>query len=245
VRTSTNGIVLLASLVYAVALVVVALVANPAAVTVVLFAAGAAWLAVMASLNATMQLFLPGWVRARGLSTYQVVFVGGQGLAALAWGLLAEQFGLQAVFLAAAGLMLAGAASLRWWPLHDTEGLDRSPAMYWPEPHLNFEPQPDDGPVLVTVTYRVPEERVPRFLEAMDLVRRSRQRTGASRWDLYRDGADRRQFVETFMVPSWAEHLRQHGERLTGTDQAIEERAIALADGTPEVQHLFSVPPRP
>ncbi|HEV3013617.1 MAG TPA: MFS transporter, partial [Actinomycetota bacterium] len=75
--TSNNGIVLLASLVYAVALVVVALVANPAAVTVVLFAAGAAWLAVMASLNATMQLFLPGWVRARGLSTYQVVFVGG------------------------------------------------------------------------------------------------------------------------------------------------------------------------
>ncbi|HSR27552.1 MAG TPA: MFS transporter [Actinomycetes bacterium] len=244
VRTSTHGIVLLASLVYAAALMVVALVTNPAAVTVVLFAAGAAWLAVMASLNATMQLFLPGWVRARGLSTSQVVFVGGQGLAALGWGLLADQVGLQAVFLAAAGLMLAGAASLRWWPLHDTEGLDRSPAMYWPEPRLDFEPEPDDGPVLVTVTYQVPEERVPRFLEAMDLVRRSRQRTGASRWDLYRDGADRRQFVETFVVPSWAEHLRQHGERLTGTDQAIEERAIALADGTPQVQHLFSVPPR-
>ena len=117
--------------------------------------------------------------------------------------------------------------------------------MYWPEPHLNFEPEPDDGPVLVTVTYRVPEERESRFLDAMEQVRRSRQRTGASRWDLYRDGADRRQFVETFVVPSWAEHLRQHGERLTGTDQALEERAIALADGPPEVQHLFSVHPRP
>jgi hypothetical protein len=79
----------------------------------------------------------------------------------------------------------------------------------------------------------------------MELVRRSRQRTGASRWDLYRDGADGRQFVETFVVPSWAEHLRQHGERLTGADQALEERAIALADGPPEVQHLFSVKPRP
>ena len=245
VRTSTNGIALLSSLVYAAALLVVALVTHPAVVTAALFAAGAAWLAVLASLNATMQLFLPGWVRARGLSTYQIVFVGGQGVAALVWGLLAEQFGLVAVFVAAAGLMLAGAASLRWWPLHDTEGLDRSPAMYWPEPHLDFQPEPDDGPVLVTATYRVAEDQEPRFLEAMELVRRSRQRTGASRWDLYRDGADGRQFVETFVVPSWAEHLRQHGERLTGADQALEERAIALADGPPEVQHLFSVKPRP
>ena len=91
----------------------------------------------------------------------------------------------------------------------------------------------------------VAEDQEPRFLEAMELVRRSRQRTGASRWDLYRDGADRRQFVETFVVPSWAEHLRQHGERLTGTDQALEERAIALADGPPEVQHLFLPRPDP
>ena len=242
--TSTNGILLLASLVYGAALVAVALVDNPAAVTVVLLAAGAAWLAVLASLNATMQLFLPGWVRARGLSTYQIVFVGGQGVAALVWGLLAEEFGLQAVFLAAAGLMLAGAVSLRWWPLHDIEGMDRSQAMYWPEPHLDFEPAPDDGPVLVTVTYQVAEDREGEFLEAMDSVRRSRQRSGASRWDLYRDGADRRHFVETFVVSSWAEHLRQHGERLTGTDQALEERAIALADGPPEVQHLISVQPR-
>jgi MFS family permease len=239
--TSTNGIVLLASVVYAVALLVVALVDNLAAVTLVLLAAGAAWLAVMANLNATMQLFLPGWVRARGLSTYQIVFVGGQGVAALVWGVLAGEVGLVAVFLAAAGLMVAGAVSLRWWPLHDIEGMDRSQVMYWPEPHLDFEPEPDDGPVLVTVTYRVPEEREDQFLEAMEAVRRSRLRTGASRWDLYRDGADRHGFVETFVVPSWAEHLRQHGERLTGTDQALEERAYALADGTPAVQHLFSV----
>jgi MFS family permease/quinol monooxygenase YgiN len=242
--TSTNGILLLASLVYAAGLAVAALVDQAAVVTAALFAAGAAWLAVLATLNATMQLFLPGWVRARGLSTYQVVFIGGQGLAALGWGLLAERFGLVTTFLAAAALMLAGAVTLRWWPLRDIEGLDRAPAAYWPEPHLDFEPEPDDGPVLVTVTYRVAPEREAQFLDAMEVVRRSRRRTGASRWDLYRDGADRRHFVETFTVRSWAEHLRQHGERLTGADQEFEERAIALAEGPPEVQHLFSVRPR-
>jgi MFS family permease len=243
-RTSTNGIVLLASLVYGSSLVVVALVDHVVVVTAVLLAAGAAWLAVLASLNATMQLFLPGWVRARGLSTYQVVFVGGQGLAALGWGLLAQRFGLPAAFLAAAALMLAGAVSLRWWPLRNIEGLDRGPASYWPEPHLDFEPEPDDGPVLVTVTYLVAPEHEARFLDAMEAVRRSRQRTGASRWDLYRDGADRHRFVENYVVRSWAEHLRQHDERLTGADQALEERANALAEGPPEVKHLFSVRPR-
>jgi quinol monooxygenase YgiN len=243
-RTSTNGIVLLASLVYGSSLVVVALVDHVVVVTAVLLAAGAAWLAVLASLNATMQLFLPGWVRARGLSTYQVVFVGGQGLAALGWGLLAQRFGLPAAFLVAAALMLAGAVSLRWWPLRNIEGLDRGPASYWPEPHLDFEPEPDDGPVLVTVTYLVAPEHEARFLDAMEAVRRSRQRTGASRWDLYRDGADRHRFVENYVVRSWAEHLRQHDERLTGADQALEERANALAEGPPEVKHLFSVRPR-
>jgi hypothetical protein len=40
-------------------------------------------------------------------------------------------------------------------------------------------------------------------------------------------------------VPSWNEHLRQHRERLTGADQDLEERAIGLADGPPQVAHLF------
>jgi hypothetical protein len=56
---------------------------------------------VLASLNAIMQLFLPGWVRARGLATYQVVFIGGQGLAAFGWGVVALRVALPAMFLVA------------------------------------------------------------------------------------------------------------------------------------------------
>ena len=45
-------------------------------VTVALVPAGMAWVTVLSSINATMQLFLPGWVRARGLGVYQIVFAG-------------------------------------------------------------------------------------------------------------------------------------------------------------------------
>jgi hypothetical protein len=73
-------------------------------------------------------------------------------------------------------------------------------------------------------------------------VGRSRRRTGAQRWHLYQDGADPERFVETYVVPTWQEHLRQHGERVTKMDQEIEEsaRELATQDGPPRVSHLFS-----
>jgi MFS family permease len=244
-RLPASRSVLLAGLVFAAGMLVVALVRTPAVVAAALVPAGLAWLAVLATLNATMQLFLPNWVRARGLSVYQVVFLGGQGIAALGWGLLAQWWGLPTTFLVAALLMALGAVSIVRWPLHDVHGMDRNPAAYWPEPHLEFEPDPHDGPVLVTRVYRVPEERVPRFLEAMTRVRRSRLRTGATSYGLYRDGADPQRFVEVSQYPTWAEHLRQHAGRLTGTDQAYEEEATALVEGRPEVAHLFPAKAEP
>ena len=78
-----------------------------------------------------------------------------------------------------------------------------------------------------------------RFVDAMGAVQRSRQRTGAQRWRLYRDGQDPRKFRETFTVASWTEHLRQHEDRLTGTDRDIVDAAKHLAAGEPVVEHLF------
>ena len=73
----------------------------------------------------------------------------------------------------------------------------------------------------------------------MDRVRRSRRRTGAVRWELYRDGEEPRRFVELYLVRSWEEHLRQHAGRMTGTDREFQEAALALAEGPPVVAHLF------
>ncbi len=238
-RMSTTRMVLLASIVYAGALAGLVLVRNVGFAVAVLVPAGAAWLAVLSSLGATMQMFLPDWVRARGLSVQQIIFMGGQGVGAFIWGLVAQHAGLVVTFLAAAALMGLGAATTVVWPLLDVSGLDSRQVAYWPEPLLAFEPDPDEGPVLVTLTFSVPPERVPQFLDAMTRVRRSRQRTGAMRWSLYQDGTDPRRFVETFLVPSWQEHLRQHTSRLTGADREFEEDAGALADGPPTVAHLF------
>jgi hypothetical protein len=41
------------------------------------------------------------------------------------------------------------------------------------------------------------------------------------------------------MVASWSEHLRQHDERLTGTDRDILAAAKQLSTTEPVVEHLF------
>ena len=38
---------------------------------------------------------------------------------------------------------------------------------------------------------------------------------------------------------SWSEHLSQHEERMTEYDRQLLDRARALADGEPVVEHLL------
>lgn len=238
-RLSPNRFLLLAGLLYGLALFVLAFVGNELVVLVALVPAGLAWVTVLSNVNAEIQLFLPGWVRARGLAVYQVVFAGGQAIGALVWGVIADLAGLVLAHVAAAVLMVVGALTVRLWPLPDLRSTDRDPATYWPDVRLTHEPDPSVGPVLVTVTYIVRAERKEEFLTAMEHVRASRQRTGAMRWGLFREGEALDRYVEVYQLPSWDEHLRQHGGRLTRADQQAEEQARALADGPPSVTHLL------
>ncbi|MFG1608973.1 MFS transporter [Actinoplanes sp. NPDC049265] len=224
---------------YTIALVLIALIRQPVVAAGALVIAGLAWMTLVSRMNAAMQLFLPNWVRARGFAVYQVVFAGGQAAGAVIWGQVAGPGGLRTTFLVAAAVMLAGTLTVRWLPLHTHEGSDRGPVSYWPEPHLMLQPHLDEGPVMVQAVWTVPAASGAAFVKAMDAVRRSRQQTGATRWDLFRDGEQPDQYIEVYLVPTWAEHLAQHEDRLTGTDEHAEEEAAALATGRPEVTHLL------
>jgi MFS family permease len=238
-RLSTNGMLSAAGALYAAALAVIILVPNfPAALATLVFA-GLAWTTVISTLNAELQLFLPVWVRARGLAVYMVNFTGSMTVGALVWGLVAEGLGLLVTFLLAAIVMLAGVVAGVVWKVPETGHLDREPAIYWPEPRMAFDPELDSGPVLVTVDYTIAPEREAAFLEAMDHLRQSRRRTGATRWELYRDGDRPDRFIELFSVPSWEEHMRQHEGRLTAADREVEEAALALSDPPARAEHLL------
>ena len=238
-RLSTNGLIGAAGIIYSLASAVIVLVPSFPAALVTLVFAGLAWMAVTSTLAAELQLFLPAWVRARALAVYTVTFTGSMTVGALVWGLVADGLGLTVTFLIAAPAVLISAVAGLVWRVPETGHLDPRPAVYWPEARLAFEPELDAGPVVVMVAYTVTPDQQAAYLEAMEHLGRSRRRTGATRWELYRDGEQPDRFLEIFSVPSWEEHLRQHDGRLTAVDRAIEEVALAYSDPPARGEHLL------
>ncbi len=165
---------------YALALAVVVLVPSFVAVLVTLLFAGLAWTSVISTLNAELQLFLPAWVRARGLAVYLVTFTGCLAFASALWGQVTEVVGIETTFLIAAAVVGAGVVAGAFLSVPDTGHLDQAPVAYWGEPQLAFEPEPDSGPIMVTVSYTVAPERQADYLVAMQELRRSRLRSGAT-----------------------------------------------------------------
>jgi MFS family permease len=239
-RHGPSGVVTTATLVYAATVAVVGLHPSRSAVVAALVLAGLSWIAVQSTLGATAQLLLPTWSRARALAHYQLVFMGGQAFAALAWGAVTEAFGLTAAFLLpAGGLVLAALLGLLLVPLGSDHDVRHS-ELPWPTLPTSSEWDPAAGPVLITLQWQVRGADVPEFLGVMRQLGRARRRTGAVLWGVFQDADDPELFLETFTVGTWHEHLRQHIERGTVADAALEERARrCLTAGTsPVVRHF-------
>ncbi|OBK33481.1 MFS transporter [Mycobacterium sp. 1245111.1] len=227
---------------YALGLLVVAIGPFDLAVPLLLVC-GMAWIATLTTLNAAVQLSLPPWVRARVMAVYLLVFSGSQALGSYLWGLIAAHFGLAQSLSAAAALLVLTALSVTVLPLRPETGtLDLTTSTAWPTPTLVFQPEPSDGPVLISTSYRVTDERIDQFAAAMLKVGRSRSRTGGYRWRLYRSGEDPQLVIEEFTVPSWAEFDRQHSTRWLASDNAALASALqCTVDGRAEEHWYFAL----
>jgi MFS family permease len=211
-----------------------------AALAVAMVIAGAAWIVFISIVSALMQTLAPDWVRARVLAVYLLVFQGGMAGGSAVWGAVAARAGIQdALLVAGVGIVMTAALGFVA-KLPDTTA-DVSPWNHWRMPVFveDVRPDPEQGPVLVTVEYRVAADRAPGFLRAMEEYGRIRRRDGAFRWGVFRDLEDADRYVETFLVGSWAEHLRQH-ERSTRADRELEERLRSYVSGAPNTRHLVS-----
>lgn len=239
-HVSSNAIVGLAALVFAAGLAGVMVGGSLWAALPLLVLAGYGWTATASVLVSELQLFLPSWVRARALAVYMMAFTGSQAIVSPLWGLLTQYAGLSTAIWVASALVAASAGVGLVVRVPDSPAVDRAAVTYWGDAPL-LEDIEDVGPVAVRVEYEVTPDREGEFIEAMQDLRRSRLRSGALRWELYRLAEQPRRFVEQFTLGSWEEHLHQHAARLTAEDQLIEARAFALATHTPVGRHL--VPP--
>lgn len=242
-RFAYDRMIALASIGLAGGLIALAYVPWAELVAFTLLLTGACWLIVLSSLNTSAQRVAPGWVRARTLAAFQLVMQGGLAIGSLTWGLVTGAADVQiALTLAAVGLV-AGVALARRWPLAESEHGDLTPAGVWSDPNVSTEPRPDDGPVLITVQYQVDPADAERFVQEMERLGHIRRRDGAYRWDLYADLERPGCYLETFVVDSWSEHLRQH-DRLTVADLELTKltRSFHRGDQPPTVRHMLWAP---
>jgi len=179
------------------------------------------------------QISLPDWVRARGMSMYQMAIMGATASGAAVWGQVATwtsvplTLGIGAV----SGILTMALAT---WRMPDRGMIDDpTPAGPWPLPQVDAPPP--EGRVIVTVEYQIDPGRAPAFRALMEESRRSRLRVGAVGWDLLSDINEPGRFIEVIEDTSWTEHLRRF-ERTTAADVALRERKLAF--------HIVTEPPR-
>lgn len=206
----------------------------------VMFLGGASWLITANSLSVSMQTGLPDWVRARGMSIYQMTIMGGSALGAALWGQVATWTSLSiCLSIAAASALLTMWLAVRFYP-DSGQVQDLSPQRVLTVPAAE-SPLPS-GQILVTIEYQVPPEKAADFRQLMLTEGRSgRLRNGALSWELLHDVNDPGRFVETIVDESWNDHLRRF-DRFSVSDFALREQRLAFHTGaTPPVvrRHLM------
>lgn len=109
---SVDGLVAGATLVFAVMTFAAGQVHVFEWLCLVLFAAGTAWIAILACFNVVAQTMCPSWMRARALSMYLLVLQGGMAIGSAVWGGLASRLGVPAALTWSALALVVGLTSI-------------------------------------------------------------------------------------------------------------------------------------
>ncbi|MDN6883182.1 MFS transporter [Variovorax sp. CAN2819] len=195
-----------------------------------MFFGGMAWITVANSLSVSAQLALPDWVRARGMSMYQMAIMGASAIGAAIWGQVATVTSLvESLCVAAVSGTLLMLAALRW--VTDLSGEDdTSPAQAgWAVGPPTQAPE-ENGRVVITVEYLIEPSRAAAFHLVMQQTRRARLSQGAIGWELLHDIAQPERYVEQIVDETWTDHLRRFN-RATASDMALRERRLAFHIG--------------
>ena len=211
-------------------------VALPAMVVV-----GMAWISVANSLTVSAQIALPDWVRARGMSIYQMALMGGSAAGSLLWGQVASWTDVAAAVAAAAGFGMLMLVVLRKLTIEGGAEIDFSPVSVTSTVEAPVGVEADDGPVMVTIEYLIDPARAHEFGQVMQRTRRARLRQGALSWGLFRDAAHPERMIEYFVDENWLEHQRRL-ERFSAFDADLRVQRLGFHTGAepPRVQRFIA-----
>jgi MFS family permease len=240
-RWSRDGVALRGSILQAACTAAVAFAPNPWVAAPAMLVGGYAWIAVANSVTISAQLALPDWVRARGMSIYQMAIMGGTASGAFLWGQIAERSSVPASLALCSVSLLVSLVLTRRRVLEAPSEEDHTPTHPWDEPVPARPLEPDEGPVMVTLDYQVDPARAAEFEAIMAESRSARLRHGAVSWGLFEDLERPGRFVEYFACDSWADYLRRF-DRFTAADEELQARrhSFHLGGGQPSISRFIA-----
>lgn len=234
IRQALSGdrLVLTGTCLHAMSTIGVALAPNLPLAIVGMMTAGLSQICTANTLGVKAQMALPNWVRARGMSAYQMSIMGGMALGAALWGKIAAMTSVPTSLIVAAvtgvvAVLLAQRLFVERQVLEDL-----SPSKAWTPPQHSH---PENGRVVVQIEYLINPVKARRFRILMQESRRSRMRQGALAWRLLHSMERPERYVEEIVDESWTEHLRRF-ERVTAADVTLREHKLAF--------HVANAPPR-
>lgn len=196
---------------------------------------GMSWFSVGNTLSTASQLSLPNWIRARGMSFYQMSLMGGSALGAFVWGKITNSTDVTTGVMASAIFGIVALLVIHKHRIQDHEAEDLTPVCPIERPHPSREIDVNEGPVMISIEYHINQGHVDQFRLIMAKTRRSRLKQGALSWSLFEDAEQEGKFLEYFVFETWADYLRRF-DRFTADDLMMQEERHRL--------HIDSNPPR-
>jgi MFS family permease len=237
---SSDTLITGASLVFATGMIITAFAKIYVVALFTLALCGSAWITVMTTAQTAAQTALPNWVRSRGMGVFLTFFMGSLAIGPAVWGGLAEATNLSVAIYTASFCLAISSLFTRRWPVSGNEALDHTPSKHWKLPEPVMDISPDQGPVMICVTYRVEPENREAFLAAMEQLGKARRRDGAWDWNVMENISAPGTFQEYYLVYTWLDHLRQH-ERISKQDAMVQAkiRELLVPDTSPTISHYI------
>lgn len=240
-KISLDGIVLTGSILTAIVMFTLATQHEFILLLAVMIVSGIAQIFVMASLNFAAYKSTPKWVGLRILSVHVLIFQASITIGSIVWGTLAQLYGIPTALVISGIGILAGLIVMLKFKLPAKNDDELVPSMHWSIPQISQEINLDDGPVLVEIQYNVESKNSNYFYNEIQKLKEIRLRDGSINWHLFHDLEVPERYVESFIVSSWAEHMRQH-ERITVDDKKIQDKVNTFhtGDDPPVVSHMIA-----
>lgn len=197
-------------------------------VTMVL--AGAGWILILSSLQASILPVTPQWVRGRVIALYSLTFFGSVSVGSVTWGFLADSLGVATAFSIALGVMIVTAVVGLLCPLpvakeisqEEKKQIEASTVSLNPNLNLDVE-----GPVMISLDYRVANENKEKLMAKILDIGVVRKKNGGYQWTVFEDIENPNIIKEQFIVSSRLEYIEQNS-RMTIEDNELMNEALKL-----------------